>query len=402
MWRTSDWQEESSVTEPFVECGATTYVLRLAWSPDGQFLVSAHAMNNCGSTAQIIEREGFSAKRDFVGHRKAVTCVRFNQHLLLDPKKVRVLLFTTPLTSSPLLCVQNPKKKPHPYCCLAIGSRDRSLSVWVTKLQRPLLVMHDLFTNSVLDLSWSSCGTRLLACSWDGTVSFMEFSLDELGKPMSADAKDEHLARLYGKSIGSVQDSGQFIEDPEILKAREERDKKQENGKITDSPSRDASRSSVSQSRLIKGPTDKQIETTMANGKRRITPLYIPPPSDFDGAPAPYGSSGQITFSSSTENKTKIPIEKRASPQKVSCDVVVELSHHLSLFRVARVSPPSRPKTRNPKHRHRLRQNRSPHLNLTRIPTPAQSRKALAKKTRPRRTPASARATTGTRLSRRK
>ena len=51
---------------------------RLNWSPDGQQLVSAHAMNNCGSVAQIIDREGWTASRDFVGHRKAVTCVRFN------------------------------------------------------------------------------------------------------------------------------------------------------------------------------------------------------------------------------------------------------------------------------------------------------------------------------------
>lgn len=38
-------------------------------------LVSAHAMNGDGPTAQIIEREGWKCDKDFVGHRKAVTCV---------------------------------------------------------------------------------------------------------------------------------------------------------------------------------------------------------------------------------------------------------------------------------------------------------------------------------------
>ena len=57
------------------QCGGTTHVLRLSWSPDGQYLVSAHAMNGGGPTAQIVEREGWRQDKDFVGHRKAVTCV---------------------------------------------------------------------------------------------------------------------------------------------------------------------------------------------------------------------------------------------------------------------------------------------------------------------------------------
>lgn len=75
IWKTSDWTCQSTITEPFEECGGTTHVLRLSWSPDGLYLVSAHAMNGGGPTAQIIEREGWKCDKDFVGHRKAVTCV---------------------------------------------------------------------------------------------------------------------------------------------------------------------------------------------------------------------------------------------------------------------------------------------------------------------------------------
>lgn len=32
-------------------------------------------MNGGGPTAQIIERDGWKCDKDFVGHRKAVTCV---------------------------------------------------------------------------------------------------------------------------------------------------------------------------------------------------------------------------------------------------------------------------------------------------------------------------------------
>ena len=56
IWRCSDWQEETCVTKPFAECGATTHCLRPGWSPDGSMVVSAHAMNEGGPTAQIIDR----------------------------------------------------------------------------------------------------------------------------------------------------------------------------------------------------------------------------------------------------------------------------------------------------------------------------------------------------------
>lgn len=45
VWRTKDWGCEKVISEPFDECGGTTHVLRLSWSPDGLYLVSAHAMN---------------------------------------------------------------------------------------------------------------------------------------------------------------------------------------------------------------------------------------------------------------------------------------------------------------------------------------------------------------------
>ena len=52
------------------------------WSPDGSMLVSAHAMNGGGPTAQIIERSTWSTTRDFVGHKKAISCVRFNRYCI--------------------------------------------------------------------------------------------------------------------------------------------------------------------------------------------------------------------------------------------------------------------------------------------------------------------------------
>jgi protein HIRA/HIR1 len=49
------------------------------------------------------------------------------------------------------------------YATVALGSRDRSISVWSTNLKRPFFVINDIFEQSVLDLSWSKDGRVLLA-----------------------------------------------------------------------------------------------------------------------------------------------------------------------------------------------------------------------------------------------
>lgn len=289
VWRTQDWQCETVLTEPFKECGGTTHTLRLSWSPDGQYLVSAHAMNNSGPTAQIIERDGWKTNKDFVGHRKAITCVRFNPNILSKINK-------------------DTGKTQH-FCCCAIGSRDRSLSVWLTCLKRPLVIIHDLFTNSVLDISWSQSGYQVLICSWDGTVAFFEFTLEEVGKTISVDEKNQLHQRLYGKSLGNhlTSNLNTIIENPELLKLQEHM-RQEENRNDLKPASTQLNAKPVVQ---IKGPTDKQIETRMPDGRRRITPLFIPLLADGNDGIQPFSNRGNPMFSSSSEGKSRIVIEKR-------------------------------------------------------------------------------------------
>ncbi|XP_067127608.1 protein HIRA [Centruroides vittatus] len=319
VWRTHDWQQEAVITEPFSECGGTTHILRLSWSPDGQYLVSAHAMNNSGPTAQIVERDGWKTNKDFVGHRKAITCVRFNPNILSK--------------------INKENEKVHHFCCCAIGSRDRSLSVWLTCLKRPLVVIHDLFSNSVLDISWSQTGNQLIVCSWDGTVAYIDFGEEEIGKPISSEEKSFLHQRLYGKSLAMTNHSTAttVIENPEMLKLQEEQKKEmiqkenmanktnsviKENGVAKPSEQLSVNRQAVQ----IKGPIDKQIETRMPDGRRRITPLFIPPAPDVGDIPVPFNSRAPPTFSSSSESKSRIVIEKRDEssgpiinpPQKLS------------------------------------------------------------------------------------
>ncbi|XP_078681530.1 protein HIRA-like isoform X2 [Branchiostoma floridae x Branchiostoma belcheri] len=308
VWRTVDWQQEAMVTKPFDECGGTTHVLRLAWSPDGQYIVSAHAMNNSGPTAQIIERQGFKTSMDFVGHRKAITVVRFNPNIF---QKV----------------VNKASGKSQQFSCCAIGSRDRSLSIWLTALKRPLVVVHDMFQNSVMDISWGKSGFELLVCSWDGTAAYIEFTPEELGTPLTQDEMNSLHQRIYGKSMAiSTQHTANntIIENPAMLQLQQhhtaEREKLTANKQVNGTPTK-------IRNPMLTSPTEKpnpkaqQIETRTPDGRRRITPLCIAPQVDFGDIPRPFMSSslpmssaGMVQSSLETAETPKTSEPSQSSP----------------------------------------------------------------------------------------
>lgn len=305
VWRTGEWKEEVVVTDPFVDSSATTHVLRLSWSPDGQYLVSAHAMNGGGPTAQIIERDGWKHDIDFVGHRKAVTCVRFNNSLF---KKA---------------CKDN--SKPQQYCCCAIGSRDRSVSVWLTSLKRPLVVVKELFKDSVLDISWSSNRPLLLACSWDGSVACFIFDEAEIGTPLSNSEKNSLYEKLYHKSSWNLGFTGtQIAENPEVLTGIDEvqnsiktktfpKDTVPATEPVEEVPM-EVEEPKINPNTTVFVPVNKQVETRLPSGKRRITPMLLTP-----SVPSNTTNDSQLTieiplyetgtFSSSSPKKSKIVVE---------------------------------------------------------------------------------------------
>ncbi|XP_039580235.1 protein HIRA isoform X1 [Passer montanus] len=312
VWRTMDWQLETSITKPFDECGGTTHVLRLSWSPDGHYLVSAHAMNNSGPTAQIIERDGWKTNMDFVGHRKAVTVVKFNPKIFKKKQKNG--------SSTKSSC---------PYCCCAVGSKDRSLSVWLTCLKRPLVVIHELFDKSIMDISWTLNGLGILVCSMDGSVAFLDFSQDELGDPLSEEEKSNIHQSTYGKSLAimtEAQLSTTIIENPEMLKYQQ---RQQQQGDQKNASMRDGSgnASAPKVASMVNGESledirknllKKQVETRTADGRRRITPLCIAQLDTGDFSTAFFNSipiSGTLSGSmmSSQSNQQLMSLDSNAA-----------------------------------------------------------------------------------------
>ncbi|NXO65136.1 HIRA protein, partial [Phainopepla nitens] len=312
VWRTMDWQLETSITKPFDECGGTTHVLRLSWSPDGHYLVSAHAMNNSGPTAQIIERDGWKTNMDFVGHRKAVTVVKFNPKIFKKKQKNG--------SSTKSSC---------PYCCCAVGSKDRSLSVWLTCLKRPLVVIHELFDKSIMDISWTLNGLGILVCSMDGSVAFLDFSQDELGDPLSEEEKSNIHQSTYGKSLAimtEAQLSTTIIENPEMLKyqQRQQQQGDQKNASLREgsgnatAPKVASMVNGESLEDIRKNLLKKQVETRTADGRRRITPLCIAQLDTGDFSTAFFNSipiSGTLSGSmmSSQSNQQLMSLDSNAA-----------------------------------------------------------------------------------------
>ncbi|NXI99172.1 HIRA protein, partial [Psophia crepitans] len=314
VWRTMDWQLETSITKPFDECGGTTHVLRLSWSPDGHYLVSAHAMNNSGPTAQIIERDGWKTNMDFVGHRKAVTVVKFNPKIFKKKQKNG--------SSTKSSC---------PYCCCAVGSKDRSLSVWLTCLKRPLVVIHELFDKSIMDISWTLNGLGILVCSMDGSVAFLDFSQDELGDPLSEEEKSNIHQSTYGKSLAimtEAQLSTTIIENPEMLKYQQRQQQQQAeqknasireaSGGATAAPKVASMVNGESLEDIRKNLLKKQVETRTADGRRRITPLCIAQLDTGDFSTAFFNSipiSGSLSGSmmSSQSNQQLMSLDSNAA-----------------------------------------------------------------------------------------
>lgn len=347
VWKTTDWTCQTTITEPFQECGGTTHILRLSWSPDGQYLVSAHAMNGGGPTAQIIEREGWKCDKDFVGHRKAVTCVRFHNSIMMR---------TAPKTN-----------KSQQYCCLAVGSRDHSLSIWMTALQRPLLVIHEIFQDSILDLSWSSDGYILMACSGDGTVACLQFTDDELGTPLSEEDKNALYQRMYGKSVSDMNmqsEKDMIIENSELLDNIVREKQKQPtfitelDGKAEEqrghsvllqpnAVSQNKSDEKIhvvnfsNESTQSKQAIHKQIETRTADGKRRITPMFIPLNQETN-------ESNPIELNSCSRSKSSVIIEKVIDKQKMPVHMIDSSEQdQLDLRLTKSLAPPAKTITLN-------------------------------------------------------
>jgi len=101
----------------------------------------------------VLERGEWSATFDFLGHNAPIIVVKFNHSMFRkyfangQEAKIAPAGWTNGASKTA-------SKEVQPYNVIAIGSQDRTITVWTTASARPLFVAKHFFSQSVVDLSW--------------------------------------------------------------------------------------------------------------------------------------------------------------------------------------------------------------------------------------------------------
>lgn len=201
IWRTSDWSLAHRTDGHWTKSLGSTFFRRLGWSPCGHFITTTHGYQKPRHSAPVLERGEWSATFDFLGHNAPVIVVKFN-HSMFRRNSTNAQEVKSASVGWSNGASKTGGKESQPYNVIAIGSQDRTITVWTTASPRPLFVAKHFFTQSVVDLSWSPDGYSLFACSLDGSVATFHFEVKELGHRLSDTELDELKRNRYGDVRG--------------------------------------------------------------------------------------------------------------------------------------------------------------------------------------------------------
>ncbi|PIA58970.1 hypothetical protein AQUCO_00400080v1 [Aquilegia coerulea] len=203
IWRTKDWSLCHRTDGHWAKSLGSTFFRRLGWSPCGHFITTTHGFQKPRHSAPVLERGEWAATFDFLGHNAPIIVVKFNHSMfrrsISNGQDAKALPVGWSNGTSKIAA-----KDTQPYNVIAIGSQDRTITVWTTASPRPLFVAKHFFSQSVVDLSWSPDGYALFACSLDGTVATFHFEVKELGHRLSDAELDELRRHRYGEGRGKV------------------------------------------------------------------------------------------------------------------------------------------------------------------------------------------------------
>ena len=170
---------EHNVTSCFKASPLTTYFRRCSWSPDGNHIAAANAVNGPVSSVAIVNRSTWDGDIHLIGHEGPVEVCAFSPRLYTN--------------SAP-----SDQSRPNTtHSVIACGGQDKVVTVWITTNPRPLVIIKEMANKSFTDLAWAPDGKTLYGSSLDGTIIMAQFEGNELGYETTLEENEKSLER-YG------------------------------------------------------------------------------------------------------------------------------------------------------------------------------------------------------------
>jgi len=185
---------ETNIVAPFMSSPLTTYFRRCSWSPDGNHIAAANAVNGPVSSVAIINRGSWDSDINLIGHEGPVEVCAFSPRMF----------YREPLGPQHLDAHGHPNIAS--VTVIACAGQDKTLSVWNTSFARPFVVTQELSTKSISDLAWSPDGETLYLTSLDGGILTCVFEEGELGYPAPLQENEKALTKYgAGRKAGIIE-----------------------------------------------------------------------------------------------------------------------------------------------------------------------------------------------------
>ncbi|XP_042066681.1 chromatin assembly factor 1 subunit FAS2-like isoform X4 [Salvia splendens] len=284
-------ESKSARSHLFLDETLPSFFRRLAWSPDGSFLLVPAGTHKSTPTSELVNTAYVFSRKDvsrpalmLPGASKPVVAVRFCPmkfkllgtttcmiHLccsLFGPKSPSTA-FELILSHSLSLSLWSASAFNLPYRLIFAVATLNSLYIYDTESIQPIVIVAGVHYAAITDIAWSPSGNFLVLSSQDGYCTLLEFENQELGAliPISEEKQvtgDENTSLVVEESMVDVS-SGSASVDSRKEKEENLLKEKKENLLKEKDESGDVKQASPS---TAAAPQAKPA-------KRRITPMAI-------------------------------------------------------------------------------------------------------------------------------
>lgn len=293
----------------YLDGNVPSFFRRLAWSPDGSFLITPcgayqkHATDTVRPTTYLFERSTLGTpSTTYLAHLPGAYSSK--PSIVVRPSPVFYSLRSIRPAGSDEDVVPNNGVFELPYRMLVAVATLDSVYIYDTQIAYPIAALSNFHCDKITDICWSSSGMSLFICSIDGYCSVVSFQSTELGEPLNLEQYPETL-RLPHSSTYSTR-------------VRKQKDSSASGDEANASETDTAKRPSVATTKVDGVSTPEQNSQSGGQGskKRRVALIHV----------APLGADIQDVAKQSVDTKSQntTPAAVQASVQNTPAQASVQ------------------------------------------------------------------------------